>query len=180
MQNGGLKRGRTIVAERERTETESERQQLWEKERSRKRLTVAIFVTVLVLVGLAVVFVMRQVVNVTTQNGETEGPKYAPTVNIVDESGSGYVTERMKEYVGMLEADLRDLGVKMTRAVVPAGKTREVDVYLEGRDEYYKCNLDRGTGVTAEDVVRMREYLVANGLTPGYVDVRVEGKAYYK
>ena len=45
---------------------------------------------------------------------------------------------------------------------------------------YFKVSLDRGTGVTAEDISRMLKYLQDRGLTPGYVDVRVEGKAYYQ
>ena len=55
-----------------------------------------------------------------------------------------------------------------------------MDIYLEGRDEYYKCNLDRGTAETVEDIVRMIGYLKKQGVMAGYVDVRLEGRAYYK
>ena len=106
--------------------------------------------------------------------------KYTPTVPITDESDAKKVTEKVKRYVGMMEQDLTDLGLKAERVVLPAEKTREIDVYVVGRKEYYKCNLDRGTAVSAEDIARMIKYLTDRGLEPTYVDVRIEGKAYYK
>ena len=71
-------------------------------------------------------------------------------------------------------------GLKIIKAIIPTGKTREVDLYFEGRDEFYKCNLDRGTAETLEDVMRMIEYLKKRELKVSYVDVRIEGRAYYK
>ena len=79
-----------------------------------------------------------------------------------------------------MEKDAKDVGMRVTKAIIPAGKAREVDIYLEGRDEYYKCNLDRGTAETVEDIVRMIGYLKKQGVMAGYVDVRLEGRAYYK
>lgn len=182
MQGGGMKTGRTIVAEREKMESESERQLLREKEQKKKRISVAIYVAVFLVVVAAVFLVVKQIVGsqVAPENKESEMQKYEPSVQIVDESGANHVTERVKKYVGMLERDLVDYGLKVERVVLPADKTREVDVYVSGRGEYYKCNLDRGTAVTAEDISRMSKYLAEHGLGPGYVDVRVEGKAYYK
>lgn len=68
----------------------------------------------------------------------------------------------------------------MTKVTLPTGMSRELYVDLEGRTEYYKVNLDRETAVTAEDIDRMVRYLEKNGVTPEYVDVRIEEKAYYK
>ena len=90
------------------------------------------------------------------------------------------MTERIKEYVGRVERDFRDAGYTATKAIVPAGKMREVDIYVEGHPEYYKMNLDRGTAVSVEDAVRMIEYLAKGGINASYVDVRIAGKAYYK
>ena len=39
---------------------------------------------------------------------------------------------------------------------------------------------ERGSAVQIEDAERMMRYLDGKGLTPEYVDLRVEGKAYYK
>lgn len=176
---GGLGVGRTIAGRVEKAESDSERLAARKKVKSRKLF--GAIVGVVIALGL-VIFVLIQMHNflMPVEVIEVTEMKYEPTVEIVDESSSGYVTERMREYVGRLERDLGDLRHKVVRAVVPSGKTREIDIYLEGRDEYYKCNMDRGTAVTAEDIEVMVRYLAEHDLHPGYVDVRTEGKAYYR
>ena len=77
--------------------------------------------------------------------------------------------------------DLKDIGLTLNRVVVPIGKNREIDIYIDGYDEYYfKLNVDRETAVGAEDTKRMIAFLTERDLHPQYVDVRVKGKAYYK
>ena len=175
-----MRRGQTIVAERERSVSDSERMSLRKKAKQKKIMS-----GVILIVGLAGAVVLAVIIFINIY-GNLKEPEtlseevFTPTVAIEDESGSGLVTSRMKEYVGMLENDFKDSGYKVARAVVPSGKTREIDIYLDGRNEFYKTNIDRGAGVTVEDVVRMIRYLDKNGVGPSYVDVRVAGKAYYK
>jgi len=114
-----------------------------------------------------------------TSSGVVDEPGWVLTVEIVVEGG-GQVSERIRELVAKLERDFADLGFGVERAVLPIGMSREVDVYVVDRAEYYKMSVDRGSAVQAEDAERMMRYLDENGLKPGYVDLRVEGKAYYK
>ena len=176
-----MRLGRTIVAEREKTESESERLVARKKAKSKKALMTVVSLIVLAAV---VALIVVTVYGVIKQNRDTAVPteekKYVPTVTVEDGGGAGYVTERMKEYVGRVEQDFQAYGYKVVRAVVPAGKAREIDVYLDGRDEYYKLNIDRGSAVSAEDAVRMIKYLDEHDIHPEYVDVRIEEKAYYK
>ena len=101
-------------------------------------------------------------------------------MSIIDEDGSNFITERTKQYVGLFEKDANESGLKIIKVIIPAGKAREVDLYFEGREEFYKCNLDRGTAETLEDIIRMIGFLKKQNLKVGYVDVRIEGRAYYK
>lgn len=175
-----LRRGQTIVAERERMVSDSERQALRKKA---KRKKVNAFLAIGFIIAIAVIVVMINWEHIFGSLATKPAPvveKYAPSIQIEDESGSGLITQRMADYVGQLEQDLSDLHFKLTRAIIPAGKTREVDVYLEGREEFYKMNLDRGTAVSAEDTERMVRYLDEHDLHPTYVDLRVNGKAYYR
>ena len=56
-----------------------------------------------------------------------------------------------------------------------------MDVYIADFEGYFKLSLDRGVGVSAEDMDRMVRYLKKQGfIGVEYVDLRVEGKAYYK
>ena len=176
--DGNLRVGRTIAGEWERQESESERLMARKKERNKKIVKVLLIVAVLGVIATIVV------IEITTWAGNRERVEAArtaivPTVEVIDEAGAG-VTSRMKEYIGVIERDFAELGYTVDRAVVPAGKSREVDVFLEGRDYYIKLNIDRGTAVSAEDASRMIKYLEEQGLKPGYIDVRVKGKGYYK
>lgn len=103
-----------------------------------------------------------------------------PTVPIIDENAGDNISLRVKEFVVNLEADLASKQIRINRVVLPAQKAREIRVFIEERNEYYKMNLDRGSAVQAEDLARMKHYLEEKGIEPGYVDLRVEGRAYYK
>ncbi|MBR3323339.1 hypothetical protein IKG16_00425 [Candidatus Saccharibacteria bacterium] len=175
-----MRRGQTIVAERERSVSDSERMNLHRKAKRRKVASGVFLIFAILSVGCIVAVVAMNIYGNLKEPEELPTETFEPKVSIEDESGSGLVTSRMREYVGMLENDFGDSGYKVVRAIVPAGKTREIDIYLDGREEFYKTNLDRGTGVTVEDVVRMIKYLDGHDVHPAYVDVRVAGKAYYK
>lgn len=174
-----MKMGRTIVAERERIESESERMHARKKLHRKKFISVivALLLVVVLVVILAISFSKWQQ---SQEKARIEAQTFEPTVNIIDE-GNGGITSKVKNYVGKIEQDLSSLGYKVSRAVLPQGKMREINIYLEGKDYYFKTQLDRGTAVTAEDISRMVRYLDEKGIAPAeYVDVRVERKAYYK
>lgn len=103
-----------------------------------------------------------------------------PTVSIVDENVGNNVSTRTKVFVARLEADAKDYGLKIDHVVLPFQKAREILVYFDGRKEYYKMSSERGSTVQVEDAERMMRYLDGKSLAPEYVDLRVEGKAYYK
>lgn len=176
--NHDMRVGRTIAQEWERQESESERLAARKKAKSKKVIKVLAFFAVLAIVAIVVVM---EVSTWMTNRKKIETARFVPqaTVQIIDESGQG-ITNRIREYVGQLELDLSDIGLVLERAVVPAGKNREVDIYLEGQEYYVKLNVDRGTAVSAEDTKRMVAFLSEHDLHPQYVDVRVKGKAYFK
>ncbi len=173
-----MKRGQTIVAERERQELASERMLARKKMKNKRILSVV--AVVLILIILTILGVMLWQVLFKDQVMKTSEPEVVvpePTVEIVDEAGVG-VSGRIKEYIAWLEQDFKELGYTMTRVDLPRDKSRELLVSLEGYDGYIKMNIDRGTGVSVEDADRMIKYLNGGGFE--YIDVRVEGKAFYK
>lgn len=182
-----IKSGRTIAEKREHLETASERAAVHKKAKLKKRVRLIIatvaFVLAIVLVAWLFAFIA---------NGQREGQAflsstvtvpYTPTIEIIDEDSkdASSITARMKEFIGQIEADLREFGLTPTKAVIPSGAIREVDIYLDGYNGYIKTIIDRGAGVTAEDTDRMLRYLSENGITDfQYIDVRIDGKAYWK
>ena len=185
--NSTFKMGRTIGEEREKLETKNERNAARKKDKKRRarRVTFTIFgftLFVIVLVLLGFFFVGNgepAPIDVTSEATTTTDP----TIEIVDEDAATGedITKRMKAYIGQAEQDFRDLGYKPTKAVVPSGSIREVDFYLEGYSGFIKTTIDRGSAVSVEDADRMLRYLAGQGTTEfAYIDVRIDGKAFWK
>ena len=185
-----LKTGRTLSAKREHLETSQERiathQKIKRKERRRLIITTAGFLIVTSIV-IWVGVLLSQASTPDNTNEPTDTPTqtviYKPTIEIVDEdAGDGNtITGRMSQYVGQAEIDFRDYGLVPVKAVIPTGAIREVDFYLDGHPGYIKTTLDRGTAVSAEDANRMIRYLEEQGIADyQYIDVRLDGRAYWK
>ena len=179
-----MKINKTIASKREEVILESTR---IKEEKRRKRKKVMRFVGLSTALALGTAGLTLGAVSLINRDGAKKAEVKPTVVNltssveIVDESGNkNLITDKIKQYVALLEKDLKDLGVKMTKVVLPMDKTRQLDVYLEGRIEYYKCLIDRLPAESAEDIERMQRYLITNNLTPTYVDVRIESRAYYK
>ena len=184
-----MKLGRTIRGERERLETASERIAVHKKNKRQKTLRIAativgLTIAIIVIVWFISLFMPKDTKTDNSVTTITVSVPYTPTIEVVDEDASatgGNITSRMKEYIGQAEADLRELGYTPSKAVIPAGTIREVHFYLDGFTGYIKMNIDRGTGVSAEDTDRMIRYLKAAGTMDfTYIDVRIDGKAYWK
>lgn len=177
--NQQLRMGRTIVAEREQAESESERMNARRKAHRKKVTSVVIILLFLLVMGLIVYLGIKELA--TMSQPVVEG-KVEKTIQaeVVDEENRGQISSRMREYIVALESDLVDLGYVAKKIVIPTNTSRELYVDLEGREGYFKVSIDRDPAMTAEDMVRMMRYLDGRDLHPQYVDVRLEGKAYYK
>ena len=181
-----IKSGRTIGERRERLETASERASAHKKIKIKKRLRITT-ITALFAIGLVVTIIV--IINLIPNGSEppvsnTIIVPYSPTIEVIDEDvgiTGGRITSRMSEYIGQAEADFRELGYQPVKAVIPTGSIREVDFYLEGYPGRIKMLIDRGTGVSVEDADRMLRYLAGQEINEfEYIDVRIDGKAYWK
>lgn len=179
-----LRSGRTIGEQRERMETASERAAAHKKREKKQKMR--LFLTSLGFIGAVAlaIFIAQPLFN--SEEAPAYNPTvvvpYSPTIEVIDEDlASGEITGRMKEYIGQAEADFRELGYTPTKAVIPSGAIREVDFYLEGYTGFIKLIIDRGTGVSVEDADRMIRYLEGINVHDfAYIDVRLEGRAYWK
>lgn len=185
--HSSIKSGRTIGERRERLETANERQAARKKVKKRQTFRVGFTVVLFTVVAVAVIVLIVIFLKNRAENEAETAPTvvvktYQPTIEIIDENASaGGITSRISEYIGQLETDLKDLSLTPVKVVIPAGSIREVDVYLDGYTGFIKTTIDRGTGVTAEDTERMLRYLTGQGISEfQYIDVRIDGKAYWK
>lgn len=175
-----MKRGQTISAEREKVESESERMLARKRQRRKNRTSVILVLMMLGVLGALAYTGARSVVEGAQQLPVLEGDKYDVLAEIVDETGRGQLSARMKQYIGRVEQDFRDEGRKVTRITLPAGTSRELYVDVADEVGYYKISMERDAAVSVEDAIRMRKYLQERGIEVEYIDVRVEGKGYYK
>ena len=110
----------------------------------------------------------------------------APSVQIVDESGispeegTTVAGSRLLGFLGKVVAQAGERGYVVSRAILPAGMTRELDIELENVSTRIKLSTDRGAGEQIEDIARSLTYLKNKGMSPEYIDVRVSGRAAYK
>lgn len=176
----GMKRGQTIVAEREHVESESERLQERKRISRKRRTSVIIAVMVLAVLGVLAYTTGKNAVQEYGVGMKPQAEEYQIKAQIVDEDNRGRISQRTKDYIAQLEQDFADLGYRVTQVILPTGMSRELYVDVEGEETYLKVNTDRGTAVTAEDADRILRYLREHDLHPSYADVRVEGRAYYK
>lgn len=173
--------GRTLAGEA----FSDERKFKLEREKQQKRTklkNIATVVGVLLIIAMLALVVGNYVSGVLSERRASqtvEAPR-EPSVTIVDENAGNNVSQRVKEFVVRLEDDVKEYGYEVDHVVLPLQKAREIHIYLKDRKEYYKLTIDRGSAVQAEDMARMARYLDSKKVKAGYVDIRVEGKAFYK
>ena len=181
----GSRVGRTIGEARERLETANERAAARKKDKRRQTTRLVFAIVIFLALVVILVFLYFRFFKPKEEPivAETPVATYEPTVEIIDENastGEG-ITTRMREYIGQAEADFKDLGYTPTKVVIPTGSIREVDFYLDGHPGFIKMITDRDTAVSIEDADRMLRYLAGQGITDfSYIDVRIDGKAYWK
>ena len=174
--------GRTIGEKREKLETANERAAARKKAKKAKitRIIITTF-GFLVLIGVLIMLFRAFTISSNTEADVALSESFTPTIPIEDEASGANLSNRMKSYIGRAEKDLRDLGYTPVKAVIPASAIREVDIYLEDPNIFVKMVLDRETSVSAEDADRVVRHLSGAGVEDyTYIDVRVEGKAYWK
>ena len=191
-----IRSGRTIGEQRERLETSSERQAAHQKAiRQKRRRIIDQDTSPLFQPQPEITFEPTiEIVDTdapisssssggsgsSSSSGDSGNSANSSSSNASSNSSSG-ITTRMKNYIGQAEVDFRDLGYTPEKAVIPSGSIREVDFYLKDQPGYVKMIIDRDTAPSVEDADRLIRYLKGQNIDQfEYIDVRLEGKAYWK
>ncbi|MBQ3474232.1 hypothetical protein IJH24_02290 [Candidatus Saccharibacteria bacterium] len=182
-----FKLGRTIGEKREKLETANERAEARKKDKKKKAFRVIITIIgfcalIAILILLFKSLIIYDEPNVPAEELDTD---YTPTIEVIDAASSNSskdkITTRMTRYIGRAEKDFRDLGYKPVKVIIPSSSIREVDFYLEEVSGYIKMTIDRDSAISVEDADRMIRYSKEKEIeTFEYIDVRIDGKAYWK
>jgi hypothetical protein len=91
------------------------------------------------------------------------------------------VSDRFMSFLGQTVGYINKGKVgKVSKVIIPAGTLRQIDVQLRGKDYIIKTHIDRDPYIQARDAINAVKRLNKKGITPRYIDVRVEGRAYYR
>lgn len=180
--------GRTIGEKREHLETANERAAARKKDKRKNALRITFvtlgFVALMILLICISSSFISQKRELVVEEEKPVITSAEPTIEIVDEDASttgGKITSRMREFIGLAELDFKNLGYQPIKAVIPANSIREVDFYLDGYTGFIKTLIDRDAAVSVEDADRMIRYLKDQEVFDfEYIDVRIEGKAFWK
>lgn len=176
-----VKVGRAIGEKFEVGVDEYDRQKARRKKKLRKVIAIIFAIGFLGAFVYLLIGVIVQLVEEPVAKSEPEVVAKKLGIKVIDrESGREGVEGRLRAFLLDFEAVAGDFGLKIEKVETVDGKTRELAIFLVGRKEYYKVQVDRGAGETAEDISRMVKYLDEKKLVVGYVDVRIRGRAYYR
>lgn len=180
-----IRSGRTIGEAREQLETRNERNAARKKDKKKKVFRIIFTIFGFVVIATAIACIVLNLIENRDEIGKDDEAteKLNPTVQIIDEDATGdtKITGRMNTYIAEAESDFRALGYTPVKVVVPSGSIRIIHFYLDGFDGFIKMTIDRGSGVSVEDADRLIRYLKAQGTNDfSYLDVRLEGKAFWK
>lgn len=110
----------------------------------------------------------------------------APEVQIVDnsgiqvEAGQAVASNQFLGFVGRVVGLSNARGYTVTQVVIPQNTTRQIELRLKDISYPVKLVIDRPAGEQVEDMARSLGWLKSRNQTPGYLDVRVSGRAFYK
>ncbi len=138
--------------------------------------------------------VARWIINDQDEYVDAEGVVFAvngfdtPSVTIVDQNKLALdrlnkkviTSNRFLVFVGQVVGNFAATDHKVTTATIPVLTTRQLEVKLAGSSYPIKMTIDRPAGEQVEDALRVIQYLKKHSVEPSYIDVRVQGKAFYK
>lgn len=110
----------------------------------------------------------------------------APTLRVEDNTGitlensSVLASDKMLRFIGRLIALIQEGGQTVERLELPAGTSRQINVYVQGKAYPFYTTIDRDPAGQAADVLNALNYFSSHGIAPQYADVRVSSKAYYR
>lgn len=108
-----------------------------------------------------------------------------PAVSVTDNSGASIVkgsaiaSSRLLSFVGRVIAISSEQAIRVTSIEIPAGSTRQLYIKGEGMPTV-RMAVDREADVQVHDMAATLRYLKQMQKDVEYIDVRVEGKAFYR
>lgn len=109
-----------------------------------------------------------------------------PPIGVEDQSGvepevgQAVVNHRFLSFLGQVSAEFDSSELRVNRIVLPEGTVRQVDFGIEGRSYVVRMTVDRGVAEQTSRAIKTMDYLASRGVSPTYIDARVDQRVFYK
>ena len=109
-----------------------------------------------------------------------------PTLAIVDDSGlaasngKNVASSSFFSFVGKLVSAANNNGLEITKIRIPPASLRQVEVSVSGVKYYAKMSTSESAEGQIANFKTAINYFATHKISPSYVDLRIEGKGYYK
>lgn len=109
-----------------------------------------------------------------------------PTLAIIDDSGltvsngKNVASSSFFSFVGKLVAAANNNGLEITKIRIPPASLRQVEVSVSGVKYYAKMSTSESAEGQIANFKTAINYFATHKISPNYVDLRIEGKGYYK
>ncbi|MDO4902121.1 MAG: hypothetical protein Q4A21_01015 [bacterium] len=119
---------------------------------------------------------------VAFENNFAEEPALKITDEGIQNAGGGVAvaSSGFMRFIGRLISFAGGAGLKISSIKIPANTLRQVEVSFEGLSYPVRFSSVESAEGQIANLKRSINYFSAHGQTPQYLDLRVEGKAYYK
>ena len=110
----------------------------------------------------------------------------SPGVNVIDNSGARseegdvLISSSFLGFVGRSIAFASQRGYQVSEVTIPPLAFRQVELTLEGVPYRVLMTTGRPAGVQIEDMDNAIKFFSSQGRAPRYIDVRVEGRAFFR
>ena len=100
--------------------------------------------------------------------------------NIDIEAGQEVLDRRFLSFLGHVVSGFTDNSMKVQEILLPDGMLRQVDVRLEGKPYFVRMTIDRDAAAQVGEAMHAIGYMDGRGMSPEYIDVRVDQRVFYK
>ena len=131
-------------------------------------------------VGRKLHFVDRDGVSFSRNVFEKPNVKIVANSGVEHTPGTAIASARFLGFVGKAVALAQQNGLGVTHATIPAGTSRQVELSIKDVPYRFILSIDRSPAEQVEDMMRSINYFGRSGRSPMYVDIRVEGRAFFR
>jgi hypothetical protein len=95
-------------------------------------------------------------------------------------AGQEVINRQFLSFLGQAVSAFKKEQVVVTEVVLPVETVRQVLFQLEGRPYPVKMTIDRGATAQVAEAMKAMRHLDAQGVSPQYIDVRVDQRVFYR